>query len=59
MIVEHDPLLYEDAWKMVEYIGHSLMQTFLPHLIIILPSTTRNSAMKNHPMILSAMIAYL
>jgi DNA polymerase I len=27
LIVEHDPMLYEDASKMVEYVAHHLRQT--------------------------------
>jgi hypothetical protein len=35
LIVEHDPLLYEDAKQMVEYVGQALKQTFREATILL------------------------
>jgi hypothetical protein len=35
LIVEHDPMLYEDAKQMVEYVGQALKQTFREATILL------------------------
>jgi hypothetical protein len=35
LIVEHDPMLYEDAKQMVEYVGQALKQTSREAIILL------------------------